>query len=807
ITVHDDDLPNLELVLQTSEVSEGGGIYATKATLRRTSTGNPVAFTANISASLSNTLILPGTVTLAANENEKTFNVGVIDNAQAEGQRQVTITASVYVSSCGCSAPPSTAGSVSANLTINDNDGPSLTLTATPLTLPEGAANAGTLRVARNTSTTAALTVDLSTSDSSEAVLPATATIPAGKAFVDVPVTTINDNTTDGSQTVYFEAKATGFSTGSVWVVVTDQNKPDLTIPAVSLSDTSVQALNLFNYNVSVKNNGLATAPMGAVVYGYLSKDDVIDAKDSLLITGTIATAIPVGQTAALLGAVKAPNVPGRYKLLFKVNPESAMTELLLTNNTAQPVALNIKPDYSATAVVQPTYFLKGDTVRISGTATKVNGAAAVGVPVEVYIITQGFRRTVTATTNNAGQYSTEFVPMVKEYGHYTVGASFPGMNLTDEQDAFDILGVKLNDGNLPSFLVKLGETLTGTMKVQNLSNKALTNLSLKPRTLPNGAVVSFDTLANLAGNATANFHYKVSGTALTGGSNYQVGVLQAVANEGNIQDQNFDYYCKAQNAQLQADISKIDVKLSQAKGEQIVEFRVVNRGSGASGEVTVQLPQVNWLRSITPKVLSSLSTGDTAIVIVKFLALAEVPFEYPLKGSIAINCANGNGIAVPFTFEKVSTSTGVARITVTDQFSYYAQGGPKVEGAHVIIKNYFTGVVYAEGMSNTAGQFITQGGIPEGKHRVVVEKDKHQSYDGTITINPGDSVDKEVFLNYQAITFNWSVVPTTVQDQYDISLNAQFETHVPMPVVTMTMPKTLPQLSGTETYAFNIVV
>jgi len=806
ITIQDDDLPNLELVLQTTMVSEGAGIYATKATLRRTSTGNPIAFTANISASLPNTLILPANISLGANENEKTFNVGVIDNSLAEGQRQVTINSSVFVSSCSCTAPPASSGSVSANLTINDNDGAALTLAVTPLTLPEGAANAGLLRITRNTSTAAALTVELSTSDSSEAVLPATATIPAGKSFVDVPVTTMNDGIVDGSQTVYFGAKADGFSTGSVWAVITDQNKPDLLISTVTLSDTSVQALSLFNYNVTVRNDGLATAPSGVLVHGYLSKDDVIDANDSLLISGTIDTPIPVGQTATLLNAVKAPNVPGKYKLLFSVNPESSMTELLLTNNTAKAVVLNIKPDYSATAIVQANYFLKGDTVRISGKATKVNGAPASSVPVEVYIITQGFRRTVTATTDATGNYKAVFVPMLKEYGHYTVGASFPGMGLTDEQDAFDILGVRLNDGNVPNFLVKAGDTLSGTMKVQNLSSHALTNLSLKPRTLPNGAVVKFDTLAALAGNATASFKYKVWGTALTSGKNYEVGALQAIANEGTIQEQAFNYYCQAPNAQLQADVTNINVKLSQAKGEQVVEFRVVNRGSGASGEITVQLPQVAWLRSVTPKVLSSLSTGDTTVVIMKFLALPEVPFEYSIKGNIAINCANGNGITVPFIFEKVSTSTGVANITVTDQFTYYAQGGPKVEGAHVVIKNYFTGVVYAQGVTNAAGQFTAQG-IPEGKHRIVVDKDKHQSYDGTITINPGDTVNKEVFLNYQAITFNWSVVPTTVQDQYDINLEAKFETNVPMPVVTMQMPKVLPQLSGNETYAFNITM
>ncbi|RDC62516.1 T9SS type A sorting domain-containing protein [Adhaeribacter pallidiroseus] len=254
------------------------------------------------------------------------------------------------------------------------------------------------------------------------------------------------------------------------------------------------------------------------------------------------------------------------------------------------------------------------------------------------------------------------------------------------------------------------------------------------------------------------------------------------------------------------ADVTELNVVTSRSKGERQVEFKLVNKGIGSTGEVALNLPKVNWLRSVTPERIASLATGDTATVILKFLALEEVPFSFPINGSIGVATKNGNSFSLPFTFEKKSETAGKVKITVTNQFTYYSEGAPKVKDAKVQIKNYFTGQVYAEGFTDAAGNFAA-GNIPEGKHRIIVEKEKHLSYNSTITIDPGETTEASIFLNYQAITFSWNVVPTAVEDQYDITLEAQFETHVPIPVVTIDMPKTMPQLSGNETYAFNVTL
>ncbi len=806
IQVNDDDLPGLELVLQTNLIPEGAGPYATQATLRRIPNTNNSAFTANLSASLPNTLILPAQVAMAAGQNEISFTVGVIDNGLADGDRPVSITAALIVNSCGCTAPPASAGSVSASLTVTDNDGPALLLTASQLTFPEGLSNAGPIRITRNTPATGSLQVTLTSSNTNEATVPATVTIPAGQTFVDVPVTTINDNVTDGSQQVYFQASAEGFSTGSIWFIISDLNKPDLQLPAVLLNSSAVQAMATFNYQLSVKNTGAATAPTGVKIYGYLSKDETIDNTDTLIIREVTTVPIPAGQTIQLPDAVKAPNLPGNYKLLFLVNPDNSLAELLTSNNTSAPVAFAINPDYTATAQVDPAYFTRGSVIPVTGAATRSDASPAANVPVEVYIITNGLRRTVTATTNASGQYTAQFIPLTSEAGHYIVGASFPGIGATAEQDHFEILGVRINNGQLPQFKVTLNDTLKGTLTVENLSKQTLSNFSLAPLTLPGGANIRFDTAAQLPGNATVNLGYAVSGTVLTSGNYYQAGTLQAKSNEGNIQPNDIFYFCQSAQAYIQASITAINAKASSSAGQQEVQFTLVNKGAGATGAITIGLPKVGWISNLTPLVLPSLATGDSTIVVLKFLATADVPFDFPVTGNIAIGAQNGNNFVLPFSFEKVSVTTGIAKITVTDQYTYLTQGAPNVAGAHVVIKNYFSGEVYAEGLTDASGVF-TASGIPEGKHRVDVDKDKHLPYDGTITMNPGDTAAATVFINYQAITFTWDVVPTTVQDKYDITLTTHYETDVPMPVVTIDMPKTFPQLSGADVYPFNVTL
>ncbi len=82
-----------------------------------------------------------------------------------------------------------------------------------------------TATVIRNKNLSTALSVTITTSDSSELKVPTTVTIPAEQSSVDFMVTAIDDSNADGPQTVTLTAAAVDHPTGSVTVVVTDDDE------------------------------------------------------------------------------------------------------------------------------------------------------------------------------------------------------------------------------------------------------------------------------------------------------------------------------------------------------------------------------------------------------------------------------------------------------------------------------------------------------------------------------------------------------------------------------------------------------
>ncbi len=803
IEVTDDDVPGLSLTLLVDTVSESGGAFAVQASLNRLPGSNPIGFTASLSADLAATLLLPSSLSLPANTNQANFTIGVVDNSLVDGFRNVTITAAIQIAGCGCSAPPTSAGFVTTSLVVLDNDGPALSVIATPVTLAEGLANAGALRVLRNTSTGTALTVSLNSSNTNELTLPASASIPIGATYVDVPITTINDGVSDGSQQVYVQASAASFASGISWVIVTDINKPDLQITAVVPSTTLWPATGTFSWQATVVNTGFASAPAGTTVHAVLSQNSIVESTDPGVFDYTINSAIGIGQSALISGTATVPDLPGNRKLLLQVNPDAALNELLLTNNTSPAVDVSIMPSYTATAQVAGTTFLQGASIPVTGTAVRPDDSPAINSMVEVYVLTNGLRREVLTTTDATGAFTATFVPLPHEAGHYTIGASFPGMEQTTEHDAFDILGVRINNGNIPQFLVQLNGTLTGSLPIENLSNTALTDVTLGSTTLPGGASIQFATVPLLAGTASATIGYTVTGTELTPGYNYEPTILEVSATEGAIQEQDVLYYCQAPGGHIMADITSISATVSPSLGELIVQFHLVNNGAGSTGTVQVSLPQAAWLQSVTPVSMPAIAAGDTGLVALRFLPLDAVPYNLPINGTIVISGANANSFSIPFTFTKVAETTGSLTVDVVDQFTFFDAGSPHVQGASVEVRNYYSNALIAQGLSDENGLFNVSS-IPAGLYRLAVSKAQHLSSELVLEILPGSTSDQTVFLNYQAITFTWNVVPTGVQDEYDVQLVMEFETNVPMPVVTIEVPDTMPHLTGEEVFAFN---
>lgn len=802
-TIIDNDIPQVTFEILSDTVAESGGVYATWGLITRVKGDDNI--TVNLTQSPSGALFFPPTITLAKGVGSQKFNIGAVDNGDVDGYRNITVTGSIYISSCNCGTTPENGGIVTDKLVIADNDGPSLSLSVFPLSLPEGKQNAGTLTISRNTPPTEAMEVVISHNDTSEISIQTSATIPAGQKSVQVPINTKNDNVEDGNQMVMVQAGAAAFTSGFGYVFVTDLNKPDMEITDIQINTDIVATNEFIEFTGTVLNSGFGTAPSGLKIKFYSSKDKTIDSNDKLLGEYVFSAPILQSDVADFIMVTDVPDETGNFFVLAKINPEQAITELAYFNNESEPLSLTITPEYNAVAIADSVIYTPNIPITIRGSAFKNNNVKVPNVDVDVYILSNGTRRELKVKTDNSGDFTVLFNPNPNESGHYSAGACFPGQKLNTEQDEFDIPGIaRVSSANI-IWDMKLGETLTGKIAVRNTSEATLNNLVIVPENLPDGCELTFNNIVSLAGNETKEFSFTLKANELTAGREYEK-INFIVSSEENVSLKfSAYYYCQALQAKLKVNPVSINTTMTKGKS-RIYELSLFNDGAGETGTVTISLPQVDWMTLLSPATYSNIASQDTVQVLISLTPTDETPLNTPISGGIAINCVNGDGVLLPYRIEAVSEENGGLRIDVIDEYTYYTEEKPHVKNAHVVVRHPFSGAIVAEGFTGVDGIFSVEN-IPEGSYRMTVEAEKHEGFQTTITIDPGRVYEQTVFLSFQAITYTWEVVPTEIEDSYEIELVMRFETNVPVPVVVVEMPKVMPQLFNDETYPFMITI
>ncbi|MCA8998086.1 MAG: VCBS repeat-containing protein, partial [Planctomycetaceae bacterium] len=209
------DVPAIILSIDLASISENGGI-ATGTVTRNTDTTSPLTVT--LMSSDTGEATVPMSVDILAGNASATFPItGVHDNI-VDGTQTVTVTGSAAMLADGTDT-----------VDIADIDVPTLTLTIDLASISEDGGTA-TGTVTRNTDTTNALTVMLISSDTGEAIVPMSVDIPAGKASATFPITGVNDNFVDGTETITITASAATFIDGTDTVDVTNVDVPTLTV-------------------------------------------------------------------------------------------------------------------------------------------------------------------------------------------------------------------------------------------------------------------------------------------------------------------------------------------------------------------------------------------------------------------------------------------------------------------------------------------------------------------------------------------------------------------------------------------------
>lgn len=774
-TLVDDDIPTLQLELTPTAISEADGPLSVSAKLSRTDNIDKKVTVKLSDNSEGNLYYARQTIEMAPGVKEVTLNMGPIDNSLVDGERTYQVTAAVFIASCSCNASVGTSGGVvTVPLTIYDNDGPALSLSASSSLLKEGGEM--TLTISRNTDSKSRLDVNLSSNHDAAIEYPKTVTIAEGETSATFTVKSKGNDTTGDDLTATLIAESEGFAKSSVWFTISDQTLPDARITAISSQESKVEAGGKTTLSLSIANQGSYVLPEQTKIGFYF--DSAATPADVAYLQDNLAA----GESTTMMREITLPSTVGEHKLYAVVNDGQGVKELLYTNNTSDVLNIATVAPISMETKVAKAIYAPGEKVVISG---KAKGKDIAQKSVEVYIVNGGYRHTITTQTQDDGSFEVSYEPYSGQTGHFTVGACYPSANLSEEQASFDIYGIKRTSSDAITCEASLGDIYQGKLNISNPGNLTLTGLKVKVNSKPDNCTVNA-TPGNttLKGGESTDIVFSITPSGASEGSDWEKIELSIESAEGAVLPATLYYYCRVKTGKIEASVASI--KTTMVKGEsRDYPFTITNVGKGETGKISLALP--SWISSVTPMEMPSLAKDESTEIILRMTPTDKMQLNVPVTGNIAINCANGEGMPLPFCIEPVSTKEGTLTIDVCDENTYYTKEAPHLAGAKVEITHPTTGAVVAEGITNEKGLFSAD--LPEGYYAVRVSAEKHDSYSNNLLVDPGTETKKVVNLSYEAINIDWKVEETEIQDEYEIKTNVKFETQVPVPVVELTVP------------------
>lgn len=774
-TLVDDDIPTLQLELTPTAISEADGPLSVSAKLSRTDNIDKKVTVKLSDNSEGNLYYARQTIEMAPGVKEVTLNMGPIDNSLVDGERTYQVTAAVFIASCSCNANVGTSGGVvTVPLTIYDNDGPALSLSASSSLLKEGGEM--TLTISRNTDSKSRLDVNLSSNHDAAIEYPKTVTIAEGETSATFTVKSKGNDTTGDDLTATLIAESEGFAKSSVWFTISDQTLPDARIMAISSQESKVEAGGKTTLSLSIANQGSYVLPeqtkIGFYFDGAATPADVAYLQDDLA----------AGESTTMMREITLPATVDEHKLYAVVNDGQGVKELLYTNNTSDVLNIATVAPISMETKVAKAIYAPGEKVVISG---KAKGKDIAKKSVEVYIVNGGYRHTITTQTQDDGSFEVSYEPYSGQTGHFAVGACYPSANLSEEQASFDIYGIKRTSNDAITCEASLGDVYQGKLNISNPGNLTLTGLKVKVNSKPDNCTVNATPgTTTLKGGESTDIAFSITPSGASEGSDWEKIELSIESAEGAVLPATLYYYCRVKTGKIEASVTSI--KTTMVKGEsRDYPFTITNVGKGETGKISLALP--SWISSVTPMEMPSLAKDESTEIILRMTPTDKMQLNVPVTGNIAINCANGEGMPLPFYIEPVSTKEGKLTIDVCDENTYYTKEAPHLAGAKVEITHPTTGAVVAKGITNEKGLFSAD--LAEGYYAVRVSAEKHDSYSNNLLVDPGTETKKVVNLSYEAINIDWKVEETEIQDEYEIKTNVKFETQVPVPVVELTVP------------------
>lgn len=412
-----------------------------------------------------------------------------------------------------------------------------------------------------------------------------------------------------------------------------------------------------------------------------------------------------------------------------------------------------------------------------------------------------GFQRRILVTTDADGLFRYTFRPQASDAGRYRVGARHPDEAEVAFGGEFTINRLAVSPAHV-ALSAAYGVPTTLDVQLSASAGSGVRGVILEARAedQPSGAlppglqVLSSDRVDVAAGgHATAGVVFLAAeGSAASGTVILTARALESGSRErGRVR---VDYQLSAARPSLLPRPAYVDTGVR--RGQSVTEaVRIENRGVADARGLRLRLlgqdgqgTAPDWIRISSPAAIDRIAVGDATTVEVSAAPPPGTP-DGIYRARLEVAADNWGPQSLPVAIAVTDAEDGSLAFHVaniyTDTLDEDGQPIPGLAGARITLENE---EVVTQRFSVTTGADgrARLDGLPAGRYVYRASARNHVDEGGRVQVRAGAVTEQEVFLDYAAVTLEWSVTETTIEDRYDVVLEAVFQAQVPAPVVLM---------------------
>ncbi|WP_275427132.1 Ig-like domain-containing protein [Saezia sanguinis] len=437
--------------------------------------------------------------------------------------------------------------------------------------------------------------------------------------------------------------------------------------------------------------------------------------------------------------------------------------------------------------------------VEIAGHAVnRASGQPAAHTPLKLVLTVKGFERQINVVTDAQGNFTYEFVPQESDAGVYGVTAVHPDESGVNSQGSFDIRRVRFA---YSGYSLTAARNYASQVNVRATVSSDTTGLRWVIRaedqpsgSLPNGIRIDTGSGIDIAAGGSADVGFTFTADDSAGESGTVI--LAALADDSGTRVRarlQLNYRLIAAASGLYPEQTYIETGVQQDSSvtEQLV---IGNRGLVSATNVQVALvdeqgnPAPQWVFVAGSTALGDVAVGEYATVEIVAQPDATIT-DGMYRFNLLIRSDNDAGGTVPVAVAVVQSGQGGMRFQVEDIYTgTLGEGGQPVAGVGGVRIKLQNEVVLSEQymlVTDDAGMALIEE-LPPGVYSYRASVANHMDVSGRLRIRPGVTGSQYIFMDYQLVSIEFSVTETTIQDIYDVILEATFNTQVPAPVVLL---------------------